>query len=88
MAGLRVVVSFRGVHDNSLGFFLLGMGVKSTNVGVNMDVAQRVGGGIKIHSALSTRDYVQSKYDGLPVEMQKMILHPYFQTAMQEGRNY
>ena len=52
-----------------------------------MDVAQRRGSGIKLLPPLSTREYVQQKYDGLPVELQKVILHPHYQLNMQEGNH-
>jgi hypothetical protein len=62
--------------------------MKATCCGVNMDVAQRRGSGVKILPNVQLRDYANAKYDGLPDNMRRVILHPYFQTAMQTGTGY
>ena len=59
--------------------------MKSSQIGQNLDLAQRRGVGIKILPDISLREYVDQKYDGLPVEQRKVILHPYYQLTMQHG---
>lgn len=59
--------------------------MKATQVGVNLDVAQKRGSGIKILPEVQTRAYVEAKYEGLPENIQRHILHPYFQYSLKEG---
>lgn len=53
--------------------------MKSTNVGLRLDNQ-------KGFERFSTYNYVRDKYDGLGEREMKTVLHPYFQTAMQQGR--
>jgi hypothetical protein len=53
--------------------------MKSTNVGTRLD-------GQKGFERFSTYNYVREKYDGLTDRELRHVLHPYFQTAMQQGR--
>lgn len=59
--------------------------MRSTNVGVNLDLAQKRGRGIKILPDISTREYIDQKYDGLTDAEKRGILYPYCQIPMQMG---
>lgn len=59
--------------------------MRGTAVGINLDLAQKVGAGIKLFANLPTSDYVKGKYEGLDPALQRVILHPYYQNAMQRG---
>ncbi len=53
---------------------------RATNTGVNMDVGKQ--------SRLRLKDYVDVKYDGVDVRIRRVILHPYYQVSMKEGKRY
>jgi hypothetical protein len=55
--------------------------MKGTSCGVNLNIAQP-------NARLFTRDYVNTKYDGMDRRIQRVVLHPHFQLSMQYGKKH